>query len=115
MLTTEQIKEAVERFNPDGFDLINDGDDIFEEWNIYIGGLYYLIDHIDDFVYDLFLDRVIQGINREFKFQIHQLSGAIVILSSVERMITFGHDGSTEGIREAREKAIVFVLEELNK
>lgn len=119
MLTQDQIKKATQF--ADGFDLINDGDDMFPAWNLYCNGGYINIESRDIYnstIYDLFLFRAICGINRaEDKCDIAIGKHDISILKVSEENGSdhvnednFPHAGTTKTIRDVMERAIVFCL-----
>jgi len=115
MLTIEEIKQAVEF--ADGFYFENNKP--LKEYCYFFGfeqdysKPIIVPDEIDLGYYDLFLDRVIQGINRLGNTPIiNQERFNIIVVDAFEGEI-FKHDCTTEGIREAREETIRFVLNEV--
>jgi len=112
MLKVEEIKQAV-KF-ADGFYCENNKP--LKEYCYFFGfeqdysKPIIVPDEIDLGYYDLFLDRVIQGMNRIEEQEILHQKDCILAYGFCD---TFWHNGTTEGIREAREKAIRFVLNEV--
>lgn len=115
MLTVEEIKQAVEF--ADGFEYIK-GSGLnaiicgrfatFPTTDINLGTLSGIL--WEGVYYDLFLDRVNQGMNRETEILITLDDDELSIMIGMIASTTLKHNGTTEGIREAREKAIQFVL-----
>jgi len=117
MLTIKRIKQVVEKFKPNNFGCTNYSV-IYANRDFKIS-LPTVESFIDSGYYDLFLDRVIQGFNRVIKdFMIIYHAKTIEIIymdKDKESYKIIRHEGTTEGIREAREKAIRFVLKEIGK
>lgn len=116
MLTTKEIKQAVERFKPDGFEILKDAMHFTQKCNDGRSiGYWCLLRDLENPLYDLFLDRCIQAVNRNTGFFIHSIFNEYDIEHDYIQDIdeSFKHNGTTEGIREAREKAIRFVLSEI--
>lgn len=112
MLIVEEIKQAV-KFADITSEGSNKAKTLFYEIKIVLDSLG-MIPFTDD-LYDLFLDRVIQGMNRAFdSFDIETTSKFCKIRRTEDNFIVKCnlHNGTTVGIREAREKAIRFVLKE---
>ncbi len=111
MLTIEEIKQAVEF--ADGFSL-NREDIRFGDCFYYSLKEFKAKGGLSTGFYDLFLDRVIAGYNSKLKnIVINQSPIALHLFAGSSEVRTFFHDQTTEGIREAREKAVRFVLEEM--
>ena len=107
MLTIEEIKKAVEVFKPEGFGIKNNY--LFAEAGHYI----YSGSILGEALFDCFLDRCIIGMATEdialFIFSDNQLG--VQVLKAGCRETFIEHNGTTEGIRQARIKAIIFVLD----
>ena len=61
MLTTEEIKRCIEEFNPEGFEVYNDGEE--EYLQLPDGELLKFHTDYNELAYPLFLQRVIEGVN----------------------------------------------------
>lgn len=73
--------------------------------------IHYSSDYID--IYDLLLDRAIQGVNRDCSSIFIVQYGLQIVLGINNDEECFDHDGTTKGIREAREKALKYVKGEM--
>lgn len=113
MLTVEEIKKTVEVLRPEGFEIIKRG---YQGFYLYLDSEHVVMKkNLKEIwslsLFDLFLDRCIQAVNKNrWPRRINQMDGEIDVFH-MAGSIGFLHDKSTEGIREARIKAIKFVLD----
>lgn len=123
MLTIEEIKQAVEEFKPDGFRIKEGISDYFlsveNPDTLSIKEYIYVVNLNTGIIkntplYTHFIDTLIQGINRKGNVEIGQNKFVINIwvINKKNLLLIIDHNGKTEGIIEAREKAIRFVLKE---
>ena len=100
----------------EGFDLLNDGDDIFPEWVLYYNG--YSVDPITgDFnrtiQYEHLLTRSIEGINREkLPIEISCYSTDIQIFNRETIGTTYFMLNEFEKIDQAKEQALKYIWEQ---
>lgn len=115
MLTVEEFKRAVEfaeGFEFDGVKLRLRGK-VSGSLSYVKGCAVFWFSSLD--ILDLFLDRVIQGINNTERISINTTKDFIQVLlfSPIGKNKSYVYGKTTGDIREAREKAIRFVLKEI--
>jgi hypothetical protein len=119
MLNTEIIKWAIEEFKPEGFE--------FGEYRLrgtltFPDGQWSFLDYTSELfqlmAYPLFLQRVIEGINRNTNIFIQQMKDCIMVVAPINEDVMDSTDyyfKDYDTIDEAKEQAIEYIYKELTE
>lgn len=109
MLTVEEIKKCIEEFNPEGFHINPNGFMFYE--SIYLGDYK---NYIQEGFNSLFLQRVIEGINRtESPYCIIQDQSGLRVWDAEKTRGNNFYLWNHESIDQAKEQAIKYILERI--
>ena len=112
MLTPNQIKQLCQY--AEGCDLINDGDEMFPEYNLYYNGAYACVESPDlqaSAVYDILLQRAIEGICLKHCYTFSQCNVSTSLTKpGYSHVHTYQHKPTTIGIRTAKEEVLKWYL-----